>query len=1193
MKITQVKDAYRNITRQFVSFLSVVIIALLAVTIFLGILFSSRAIVKNGNDFYDQTNFRDVEIISTYMFTEDDLTALRNIEGVYDVEGIYNMSGVIKKSKGDTEVNILSLSERINRPILLEGNLPAAENECCIEKSIKDSENLKIGDTIVLCDKNHKKLEYVKCEEFVITGVVYHADLACNPKFVPDNRYIIVPPSVFDTEALENCYMRALITFNATRGVFRFGDDYNEAIKDTLARINTMADERAAHRYEEIYGKYDDKITDGQSQLDDARRQLDDSRSTLDSGREELESGESQLVEAEATIASGESQLAAAEETLASGRSQIAQGQEQLDSAGRQLKDALRRLNDGEAQMRDAQQQVERGQQMLSEAETMIADGRAQLNTSGAAITNAKDSIRTSLHDALYSALGDVVDQLNWSGAGELPDADDTNADATQFAITDGIVIDLSKSMGDNIYALVASLGLSEDDLRAAFQAATQIYEELSDGTSWFDRVVEYAIEQYRQYDSVYEDFANAARSWNSYHSMYLEGKELYENALTEYNTKLAQYNEARALLDEGWHQYYDGLARYNSGRRRIDDARRTLESGESQLADGRNQLDEAMAAYESGQAALESGRAALESGESKYAEGEAEYAHGVEQLEEAKEKLEKLDQCRWVVLSVFENMSYNVILSSQQNLKDIAMTFSGVFLFVAALVIFSTLGRIIDEQRRMVGATKALGLFNREVFAKYLAFGLSGTLVGTGLGVVAAYYVIQWIILKGYGNSFVYGGGPFLFAWPITIIVIVVSALLATVTVLFACYSLLRSTAIDLMADKAPSIKHRIKEGGSRNGKPKHLYSKLIVFNMLTDKKRVIATIISVTGCCALLVGGFTIQYAIQNSISGQFDKYEVYDQRVFYDTDRSETVVEDMKAVFTENGASYFEIRDKYLGVRIGDRFFTAEIMSGNLKEIEPFFRLRDARTGDELPLDTKGIWVHKKVAETYDVHAGDDITIYNSQMKPFHITVAGVYDNHIGRYMFMTEETYKETFETESVNNAFLVKLNGADAKTVENSVSAVKGFAKISDIAQLRESYKKISSVLDSVSLICIVMSAMMAYFILLNLVSMFLNQKKRELTIMRVNGFTLCQVINYVAKEFVITTSIGIVLGLMSGSLLGLRVIKLLESDQIQFDRSIQWNGWIFSVLITLVFVTAICIPAFRKIKYLKLTDINE
>ena len=92
--------------------------------------------------------------------------------------------------------------------------------------------------------------------------------------------------------------------------------------------------------------------------------------------------------------------------------------------------------------------------------------------------------------------------------------------------------------------------------------------------------------------------------------------------------------------------------------------------------------------------------------------------------------------------------------------------------------------------------------------------------------------------------------------------------------------------------------------------------------------------------------------------------------------------------------------------------------------------------------------------------------------------------------------------------------------------------------------------------------------------------------------MRICGFTLSEVVNYVARELVVSTVIGIILGLISGSLLGLRVIKLLESEQIQFDRSIQWNGWLFSVLITILFAAVICVPVFRKLKYLKLSDIT-
>ena len=88
MKRTQLKDSARNIRRQFVSWLSVIIIACLAVSAYLGIRFSADALLSNADRFYDETGFRDVEILSFLGFNEADLDALRASEGVQEVVGV-------------------------------------------------------------------------------------------------------------------------------------------------------------------------------------------------------------------------------------------------------------------------------------------------------------------------------------------------------------------------------------------------------------------------------------------------------------------------------------------------------------------------------------------------------------------------------------------------------------------------------------------------------------------------------------------------------------------------------------------------------------------------------------------------------------------------------------------------------------------------------------------------------------------------------------------------------------------------------------------------------------------------------------------------------------------------------------------------------------------------------------------------
>ena len=91
MKKTQIKDAVRNIKKQIVSYLSIIFISMLAVLTYLGINYAAAAIKMNSGEFFENRNFRDVEIFSTYLLTEDDLDAIRAVEGVSDVEGMYRV----------------------------------------------------------------------------------------------------------------------------------------------------------------------------------------------------------------------------------------------------------------------------------------------------------------------------------------------------------------------------------------------------------------------------------------------------------------------------------------------------------------------------------------------------------------------------------------------------------------------------------------------------------------------------------------------------------------------------------------------------------------------------------------------------------------------------------------------------------------------------------------------------------------------------------------------------------------------------------------------------------------------------------------------------------------------------------------------------------------------------------------------
>ena len=137
----------------------------------------------------------------------------------------------------------------------------------------------------------------------------------------------------------------------------------------------------------------------------------------------------------------------------------------------------------------------------------------------------------------------------------------------------------------------------------------------------------------------------------------------------------------------------------------------------------------------------------------------------------------------------------------------------------------------------------------------------------------------------------------------------------------------------------------------------------------------------------------------------------------------------------------------------------------------------------------------------------------------------------------------------------------------------------------------QKFEDYTKVLTLIAVLLTVVAGLMAYFILLNICNMYISQKKRELIIMRINGFTVREVKNYVARETIYTTAAGIVLGLGVGTGVGYQIIRFVELPHLQFVRSPYFIGWVLAVAITLIFVGLINYLSLRQVSTLKMTDL--
>ena len=209
MKKTQLTDALRNIRVEFVAYISIVVIGMLAAIAYLSVAYSAATLKKDALTFFNDNGLWDYEISSTLLMDEEDLAAIRALPGVKEAEKVYQVNTALRVGSGSEKVTVIALPERISRPVLLEGRLPERAGECAVEKELLTRGSLALGQQIRLEDKLVAGVDPLTNKELVITGVFQTPDHITY--MIPVTPYILVTEDGFDREALEGNFMGARV----------------------------------------------------------------------------------------------------------------------------------------------------------------------------------------------------------------------------------------------------------------------------------------------------------------------------------------------------------------------------------------------------------------------------------------------------------------------------------------------------------------------------------------------------------------------------------------------------------------------------------------------------------------------------------------------------------------------------------------------------------------------------------------------------------------------------------------------------------------------------------------------------------------------------------------------------------------------------------------------------------------------
>ena len=981
---------------------------------------------------------------------------------------------------------------------LLEGELPASTDECALETDFMEAHGLNVGDTIEVGVTGEELQNALVQKTFRVTGRVMHPDHYLKVWAMADNRYVLVVPDVFDTDALSDRVMAALVTIDKPQDVGIFSGEYRKLASEAYAALDAAAGEIGERGTAEIRDTFNEKISDAEKQLSEGEEELSQARSEIDENRQKLHDAELELARGREKLDSAKAQLEAAKDELASAQSQLETGKKELDSGKRKLDDAKWQLEDGFRKIGEVKNQI---------------------------LDTVEATVREKAGD-------ETADRLEFTRVPLSADVNDPATSAMRFDVSDGFYIQFEGTEREDTEILLKTVrGL----IRVADEAlADEIVEEIRNSD---------VMQGFLQ-------FVDALKDWETGHEKYLDGLNDYRAARSEYNAGLKKYEDGKAQYEKALADYEKGEADYAAALEQFNDGSDQFEKGLEQYNDGVEEYDRASA-----------------------------------QLEESRGLADSLPSDNVYVYGHEGNLSYNSVSSSADNLRKTARTFSMLFVIIAALVIFATIGRIVGEQRNLIGTQKALGFYRREIYVKYLSFAMLSTATGMLIGIAVGYFLMQPITLSAQCRVFIPGMVDLAFDAGITAALLGGGLVMAFAVTMISCRSLVRKNAKELLQAEMPK-----KTGAKGRGRASHgsLYSRLIRRNIRSEIGRVVITVISVAGCCILLCTGLYMRDSIFDTINRQFEQITMYDVTVYYkagDEDARERIAQ----VLESDGVTY---ANAYISTRIiknGASMNAIELMC--LPDgADGLIDIRDHRNGEEMELPGFGIVIQNKFSSYYGIERGDCIRIVDDSMALRDVYVTGIENNYIGRTGYMSEKAYETAFGAKPAYNAFLVG-GVEDTAALQDALSAVEGFDRATLSADTRDSFISLTSSLDSIIMILVLAAGLMAVFVLLNLVSMHLNNKKRELTVMRINGFTTREVINYVLKEAVVTTILGIILGVILGQVLGNVILRTIEQPQVVYYQKFSLSAVLISAGLTAVYSGVIYFIATRKIKNLKLSDI--
>lgn len=616
---------------------------------------------------------------------------------------------------------------------------------------------------------------------------------------------------------------------------------------------------------------------------------------------------------------------------------------------------------------------------------------------------------------------------------------------------------------------------------------------------------------------------------------------------LTGYMSVPAAYDDGtKAACKNGLEQYISAInEQIENTSSELENAARELEQAENEILDGEQKLDEVQ----------------LEIAKTEY------------------DLYESTKDAQWYIFSREDIYpAYGNYNDDCDKVDAIAKVFPVFFILIAALVCWTTMTRMVEEQRTQTGTLKALGYSYGEIMGQYVLYAILASIPGVVFGVTLGLNVLPKLIFICYNSMYAFDTFSAEFRWDYMLGCAVAACLCTGLSAFLSCRIELSSKPAELMRPKPPKNGKRIwLEKITVVWSRMKFTTKVTFRNLFRYKSRVIMMIIGVGGCTALLLTGFALRHSIVSIVDRQYSNIFVYDAIAAIDED---------KADYTEIKKDALDFKSMF-AMQKTDEIYSANssadvylVVTDTDEDITPFFNIHNRKSGEHYNISDDGVIINEKLSRLLNVKIGD--SVYFNENNP--IKIIGIMENYTLNYAFIGSKLFdKLGLDYELKNNVMFLKSENVEMPDTEKLVSR-DDILMVFYAKDGNESFGKLVDSLSFIVILIIVCAGALAFVVMFNLTNINVNERMHELATIKVLGFYDGEVAAYIYRENSISAFMGMLVGLLIGVFFEKFVIKTCEVDSVMFAPDIPLYCFLASAILTIAFALLVNLMLYFRLK---------